>query len=1229
MKKSSAEQAYYWVGIGASAGGLEPIQTLCEQLPTDANMIYIVAQHLSPKHESKLTELVQRGTRLKVKTITNGVEAQPNTVYITPPKYDVRVKGNKIYLSELDSASFAKPSVNTLFVSLAEEKREHAIGVVLSGTGSDGAHGIKVIRASGGITYAQDPGSAGYDGMPRAALDTDCVDFVLNPPDIGSHLKDLSTKLPKNLQVKIEEEEVQDQFLDLMNIVRKQCGVSFKHYKKATLQRRIERRMLARKVDSFSDYVDLVRSDSEEVRMLYKDILISVTNFFRDPTTFSHLAPVLDTIKESKSNGDPIRLWVVGCATGEEAYSLAIMLCEALGGLDKLSSEEHQIFASDVDTDALTVARRGLYSEASMADVPQQYIDKYFRKKGNTYEVIDEIKRIILFSGHNIIDDPPFLRIDLITCRNLLIYFDQELQKKVYRIFHYSLRDRGHLFLGKSESTSQVTDIFRAVNSQDKIFQKRSVSSFNPQRFHLSGKASVRLTELPVRTTDSSQPPNLPESLIEQLGDACILINDNLDVEHTYGNSANYIKFPKGKPSFNLSEIVLEMFRHEIRPLVYKVTRTKKQAESQIRRLTIDGSKYQVKMKVLPVQIEAQDEKFLLVCFERSAEAIKESTEVILDESAARIKELEDELSMAREHIQTVVEELETSNEELQSMNEELQSSNEELQSSNEELETTNEELQSTNEELVTMNDQLNDKTTSLEQVTNELVNIKNSLAFPLVYIDSNMTVVRANQAARDFFKLNFELDNFRERVRERFNEFNVRDVVTRVTDSRDVEIEQLEGKGEYYSLHVTPYTATNNKIEGSILSFIDNTELVNHQHELDEKREQAQRANLAKTEFLANVSHEIRTPLNAIVGVNEVFGLNVDDDAKRERLLKILDNATRKLKDLLNDLLDFAKLESGQLSLEYTEFSPKALVDDLIELYTVNNDKEGRRISATFSEDLPDTFIGDPLRIQQIVTNLLSNAIKFTETGSVKVSVSGHWDSGVYRLLLKVTDTGIGMSEENLQQIFEKFTQANSSIARRFGGSGLGLSIVKELVSLMAGTISVSSKENVGTTFAVTLPLQTPKAVMAKRPESDKQISKLKAGANARVLVVEDNDANEFILTTYLDELGLAYDVAENGRQALERIEKQTYDVILLDLQMDVMDGYEFFEVLKAEKPEVAEKTDVIAVSAHVHQDIIARCLRAGMSDFLPKPVEITNLHEILLRYLNGQKEDGTDKLP
>lgn len=1218
MSTPVTEQSYYWVGVGASAGGLDAIQSLCKKLPADANMVYIIALHLSPKHESKLTELIQRVTSLNVKTIVDGVEAQPNVIYITPPKYDVFVVNNTIHLVPPGEKALAKPSVNALFKSLAEQKGDKSIGVVLSGTGSDGAHGIKVIRACGGSTYAQAPKSASYDGMPNAAIDTDCIDFTLSPEEIGDHISDLSSKLPEEIRAKLDVSEVKDKFADLINLVRKQCGVSFKQYKKATLQRRIERRMLAKRLSDFNAYVDLLEQDAEEVELLFKDVLISVTNFFRDPNTFKQLEPILKDIVSNKSEGEPIRLWVVGCATGEEAYSLAIMLTEALGGLGKLAVGEHQIFATDVDTNALSVARRGIYSEASMADVPTAYREKYFKKRSNGYEVIDDLKRIILFSGHNIIDDPPFLRIDLVTCRNLLIYFEHELQKKVYRIFHYSLRDRGYMFLGKSESTSQVTDIFRTVNSPDRIFQKRSVSSYNPQRFYLSGKTTSTSTSVSRSVPEPASAPVLPEALVEQLGDASILINDNLDIEHTYGKSAIYIKFTKGKPSLNLSEIVIEVFRHEVRPLVYKAIRTKAQAQSQLRRLTIEGKVFEVKMVVYPVQVEDKNESFLLVCFQRGGELHSKESNTIADESAHRVKELEDELSMAREHIQTVIEELETSNEELQSMNEELQSSNEELQSSNEELETTNEELQSTNEELVTMNDQLNEKTTALEHVSNQLVNLKNSLRFPLVYIDSNYNALRANAAAIEFFSLQENLRNFSSRLENIFDTKAIKKIVKKVITSGAEDLIHVDNGERHFDVHVVPFISTNKDVDGAILSFIDNTNIMNQKRELEEKRIQAFQASEAKTEFMANVSHEIRTPLNAIVGVNEVFRLNVNDEKKRERLLTILNNATGKLKALLNDLLDFAKLETGQLTLEHTELSIQAVIQDLIDLYTVDSSDKNVAILMELDENLPEQFIGDPLRIQQIITNLLSNAIKFTKEGSVTVKASGEWKQTIYYLVIDVTDTGIGMSEESVKRIFEKFTQANSSIARRFGGSGLGLSIIKELVNLMGGTINVQSKENKGTSFKITLPLRTPKYIREPLKFKHNEDFKLDGVNGEKVLVIEDNDTNIFILTSYLDEFGVDHCVVDNAQKGLELLAQNTFKLILLDLQMDGMDGFEFFERFKLLQAEGSyQQTRVVAVSAHVHNDIIERCLGAGMIDFLPKPVEIEQLFNLLKEHL------------
>jgi len=414
------------------------------------------------------------------------------------------------------------------------------------------------------------------------------------------------------------------------------------------------------------------------------------------------------------------------------------------------------------------------------------------------------------------------------------------------------------------------------------------------------------------------------------------------------------------------------------------------------------------------------------------------------------------------------------------------------------------------------------------------------------------------------------------------------------------------------------PFMATNNQVEGAILSFIDNTTIMLQQKELEEKRLIAHRASQAKTEFLANVSHEIRTPLNAIVGVNEVFRLNIADEVKQDRLLTILNNATGKLKALLNDLLDFAKLETGQLTLEYTEFSVQETIQDLIDLYSVEKKQKGVAISAVLDNDLPEHFIGDPLRVQQIVTNLLSNAIKFTEEGSVQVKASGNWNQTIYYLVIEVVDTGIGMSEESVNQIFEKFSQANSSIARRFGGSGLGLSIIKELVKLIGGTIEVNSKEGEGSSFKVTLPLRTPKHIREPLESEHNETYKLDVSDKEKVLVVEDNETNVFIISSYLDEFGVQHDVAENGKRALETLKDDTYSLVLLDLQMDEMDGFEFYERFKLIQSNGEHlETKVIAVSAHVHNDIIKRCLDAGMIEFLSKPVEIKTLFKLLKKHL------------
>lgn len=1222
-RHQGGRQESYWVGIGASAGGLDALKTMCESLPVNADMVYIVAQHLSPSHDSMLTELLQRSAKMRVITITDGVKAKPNVVYVTPPQHDVFVRGDKLHLSKTKSdVPYPKPSVDRLFVSLAEEKKDHAIGVVLSGTGSDGSHGLIMIRASGGSTFAQDRDSAAYDGMPRAAVETNCVDFICKPEEIGEQLAKICSQLPE-AKIRSKQEKFEDLFDILVETVRRQCGVSFKNYKKATLHRRIERRMVANNLSDFEAYVDLIKTDSEEVQQLYRDILISVTSFFRDQESFEQLSEILKKINDGKTKQETLRLWVVGCATGEEAYSLAMLLSEVMESAENSSSKSLQIFATDVDTEALAVARRGIYSEASMASVPQDLKDKYFIKSAETYEVIKELKGLVLFSAHNIIEDPPFLRVDLITCRNLLIYFEQDLQKKIYNLFHYSLRSGGFLFLGKSESTTQVTDLFRPIKSRERIFQKRNIAAPQPHTTftgarpignYAGNKANSEITKV----------PELPEAFVEQLGSTVVLVNENLEIQHIYGQATPFLELPRGKPSLNLGEIVTGLFKPELKPLVFKVFRTKKIAQGQQRPMKIDGTDKVVRLRIFPLLVDDTADRFLLVCFEILKELDKKGAESDPQSyGSEKIRELEDELAMSREHLQTVIEELETSNEELQSMNEELQSANEELQSSNEELETTNEELQSTNEELVTMNEALNTKTTQVESANNLIQSIMNSMTSPLLCISKSADVVQANQSAIDFFGAWQINKNLFDILPKDFEANKIDEILKSVIKDGETRKEQLKDKDRYFWLHATPYRPLQEDIDGAILSFIENTDWVHQREQLMVSQKRALDASVAKSEFLANVSHEIRTPLNAIVCVSEIFRFKMEDQEQKEKMVDVLENSTKNLKVLLDDLLDFAKLEAGQLHLEFTDFSVKDLVNKLVDIYSVSASQKSLKLLTNIQKDLPSYFLGDPLRIQQILSNLLSNAIKFTDHGKVEIIVQLLSEAKKHTLVLQIKDSGVGMDAAEVEKIFEKFAQADTSISRRFGGTGLGLSIVRELVQLMDGHITVQSKKGRGSQFKVEIPIRVSAKANEQAAVGTSIAGIAKPPEGTRILVVEDNQSNIFVFESFLEQLGYEFDIVDNGKDGLELAQDKEYTVILLDLQMPEMNGFEFFERFKGlrAKKEICD-TKVIAVTAHVSEEIIKSCEVAGIDDFLSKPIEINEMSKLLQQYTSQKYE-------
>lgn len=734
MKKNSlsSKKELVIVGLGASAGGLEALTLFLSNLPPQHdNIAYVVVQHLSPTHKSMMRDLLARETTFDVLEIQSGLIPKANTVYITPPDRDVTLKNGLLHLNKpLDRWIGPKPSVDKFFISLASEKQENAVGVILSGTGSDGSQGVRAIRAEGGIAIAQDPKQAKYDGMPASAIQTKSVDYILKAEEIATEIIHL-LRYPNSLRVEKAEE---DEFNAIFAILREHVNIDFSQYKKSTITRRIERRMAAIKATTIKDYIAYLKDTRDEVELLYKDMLIGVTSFFRDTEAFSELKKQLQLYVKEREDEDQLRIWISACSTGEEAYSIAIILDEILNA-DR--SKHIKIFATDIDEDAVKQARAGIFPEVTVSNISPERLKRYFNQKGNEFEVKPQLKEKVIFSRHDIIMDPPFVNVDLITCRNMLIYFETELQKKIFTTFAYSLKQHGVLFLGKSESVGIHTDLFATLDAKAKIFQTRTTTESRkllyPQMLSTSKymKPTVAIkTKKRVSTIEES----IKNTLFEYYEDRCVVIDNDFNVHYIKGNMNDMLKFPSGEVHNNILKMLPEKISLEVRSLVYKAN--KNEAGITFPKITekvVDNEL--IKIKLTPLEGYAGKYLYFLLCFDN--EPLKEEIIVQkpMETENAYIIQLEQDLLATREHLQTVVEELETSNEELQSSNEELQASNEELQASNEELETTNEELQSTNEELQTayseiralyekqnlQKNYLQDKTVELSKLKEEL----------------------------------------------------------------------------------------------------------------------------------------------------------------------------------------------------------------------------------------------------------------------------------------------------------------------------------------------------------------------------------------------------------------------------------------------------------------------------------------------------------------------------
>ena len=850
------------VGIGASAGGLAAFEAFFSGMPAvdDPGMAFVLVQHLAPDHKSILTGLIQRYTRMKVFEVKDGMAVAPNCAYIIPPGRDMAFLNGTLQLFEPSAPRGCRLPIDFFFRSLAQDQRERAICIVLSGTGSDGTLGVRAIKGEGGMIMAQTPDSTQYDGMPRSAIATGLVDYELPPSLMASQLIAYvahafgKSPRPSTLSPPRDENVHKKIFI----LLRAQTDHDFSQYKPSTINRRIERRMAVHQIETMDDYVTYLQRTPFEVEALFRDLLIGVTNFFRDPEAFTTLEEkVIPRLFDGKPAGALVRIWSPGCSTGEEAYSIAILLQERLEVLKR--NYKVQIFATDIDSRAIAAARIGLYPASIAADVSPERLARFFAAEADTYRIHKSIRDMVVFSEQDVIRDPPFSKLDLISCRNLLIYMDGDLQKRLIPLFHYALGPNGFLFLGTSESVGDFGDLFAVVDRKAKVHKrKEDIHSFGRTAFgrffpSVAGREEAALRIVEKRAVlGKLSPRELTErTLLQQVAPIGALVNGRGDILYLHGRTGMYLEPAPGEAGINnILKMAREGLRHELATALQKAVATKEISQSAGLRVRTNGDFTSVNLTIRPVVTgPSTAEPLYLVILEEAARVCTDGISPYPGgDTGAEIKASEDlaslrqELRAKEEYLQTANEELETSNEELKSSNEEMQSVNEELQSTNEELETSKEELQSVNEELATVNAELQTKVADLTRANNDMNNLLAGTGIATIFVNHGMRILRFTPSATRIINLiPGDVGRPVGHIVSRLVGYDglLTDVQAVLDTLVPKEIDVQTAEGQWYTMRILPYRTLDNIIEGAVLTFVDITEMKRTQSALQSALEE------------------------------------------------------------------------------------------------------------------------------------------------------------------------------------------------------------------------------------------------------------------------------------------------------------------------------------------------------------------------------------------------------
>jgi two-component system CheB/CheR fusion protein len=1200
---SAAKANFPIVAVGASAGGLDAITKLIDALPESPGMAFILIQHLDPTHKSLMAELLAKHTPMPVIEATDGAAIEADHVYTIPSGTYLSVSGDVLKVSSPEAPRGSRKPFDFLLESLARGTEHPIVAIVLSGFDGDGSDGLLSIRNRGALVIAQDPAEAEHNSMPNSAIDTGLVDATLRiaqmPAALATFVKanaETANPSPPGLN-------------DIIEQLRKETSHDFRLYKPGTLQRRIERRMGLSNIrlDAMPKYLALLRKDADERDLLAADLLINVTAFFRDPKTFGMLAStVIPDLVKRHDKEQPLRVWVVGCSTGEEAYSIAILFLEAIAASKR--PIKLQVFASDVDADAVAKAREGIYPASVAVDITPARLKRFFLKDDQVYRVKDDLRAVIVFTVQDVLTDPPFSRLDLISCRNLLIYLTPRAQAKVIALFHFALRNRGMLLLGSAESIGNTAGRFETVAKAERIYRQVGQGRLGLSDFDIeaatdkASQARIAPDHAQVRTLGIADLAR--RIVIETHAPAAVLINRAGKCLYSLGPTDRYLQVASGYPSHDLLEMATPALRAKLRSAIGQVNKGKP-------RIVIGHSRIGSTAFSIDVQAVTHDgEELLLVAFvDDPVRAHKGKPQG--PATNARIGDLEHELSITRDDLRIALEGLETSNQEQKAINEEALSVNEEYQSTNEELLTSKEELQSLNEELTALNGQLQETLERQRSTSDDLQNVLYSTSVATLFLDPDLKIRFFTPATRALFNVipgdvGRPLADLRSLSADDRLASDARSVLKGAAPiEREIEVPG----GHWFLRHILPYHTHDRKVEGVVITFTDVTERKHTAKALQATKREAELANIAKSRFLAAASHDLRQPLQALTLLQALLGLSVTGE-KAPRLVERLGQTLDAMTGMLNVLLDINQIEAGVVQPHPVDFPINAMFGRLRDefSYQAQSQRLNLRVRPCTS-----SVHSDPRLLEQMIRNLLANAMKYTKTGRILLGCR----RADQHIIIEIWDTGIGIAETELHAIFDEFHQIDNAARERSKGLGLGLSIVQRLGALLDHDIGVRSQLGKGSVFSIRVPrAPTPAAGNLVKLGDESAGIPTRQG---KIIVVEDDPEVRDLLELLLTNEGHIVRKAEAGEAAIALVAKGAIrpDIVLADFNLPgALDG---LSVIAAIRDVLNQPVPGIILTGDIATATQARIAASDCAQ-LSKPVKSHELIAAIKRLLGAR---------